>query len=123
MSRIPMDIENRGLLGRAVAWYSRRRFGRVVAPAAVLAHHRGVLLASSRLEHAVQRKWTALDPTLRCLAVMASAAEVGCEWCMDFGYWISVNEGVDRRKVEDVPHWRSSDAYTPVERQVLAYAA
>jgi alkylhydroperoxidase family enzyme len=122
MARIPMDIENRGLLGRAVAWYSRRRFGRVVQPAAVMAHNRAVLMASGRLERAVQKKWTALDPTLRCLAVMAPSAAIGCEWCMDFGYWVSVNEGVDRRKIEDVPRWRDSDAYTPLERQVLAYA-
>lgn len=122
MSRIPMDIENRGLLGRAVAWYSRRQYGRVVAPAAVMAHHRGVLMATARLERTVQKKWTGLDRTLHCLATMAGAADIGCQWCMDFGYWMSVNEGVDRRKIEDVPRWRNSDAYTDVERQVLAYA-
>jgi AhpD family alkylhydroperoxidase len=122
MARIAMDIENRGMLGRAVGWYSRRRFGKVVQPAAVMAHHRAVLMASARMERAVQKKWTALDPTLRCLAVMAPAAAIGCEWCMDFGYWEATNQGVDRRKIEDVPVWRSSDAYTPLERQVLAFA-
>jgi alkylhydroperoxidase family enzyme len=122
MARIPMDIENRGLLGRVLGWYSRRRFGRVVQPAAVMAHHRGVVMASGRMERTVEKKWTALDPTLRCLATMAPSVAIGCEWCIDFGYWVSVNQGVDARKIEDVPRWRSSDAYTPVERQVLAYA-
>jgi alkylhydroperoxidase family enzyme len=122
MARIPMDIENRGFAGKGVAWYSRRRFGKVVQPAAVMAHHRGVLLANARLERTVQKSWNRLDPTLHCLAVMASAAEIGCEWCMDFGYWVSVNQGVDRRKIEDVPRWRSSTAYTDLERRVLDYA-
>ena len=122
MARIPMDIDNRGLVGRGVAWYSRRRFGKVIQPAAVLAHHRGVLLANARLERSVEKSWTVADKTLRCLALMASSAEIGCEWCIDFGYWVSVNQGVDRRKIEDVPRWRSSTAYTDVERQVLEYA-
>jgi len=122
MARIPMDIDNRGLVGRGVAWYSRRRFGKVIQPAAVLAHHRGVLLANARLERSVEKSWTVADKTLRCLALMASSAEIGCEWCIDFGYWVSVNQGVDPRKIEDVPRWRSSTAYTDVERQVLEYA-
>jgi alkylhydroperoxidase family enzyme len=122
MARIPLDIENRGWLGRTMAWYSRRTFGKVVQPVAVLAHHRGVMLATGRLERSVSKSWTRADPTLRCLALMASSAEIGCEWCIDFGYWAGVNEGVDRRKIEDVPRWRSSTAYTELERKVLEYA-
>jgi alkylhydroperoxidase family enzyme len=117
-----MDIDNRGLVARGVAWYSRRRFGRVLQPAAVMAHHRGVLLASGRFERSVEKSWTRADLTLRCLAQAASAAAIGCEWCMDFGYWMSANQGVDRRKIEDVPRWRSSTAYTDLERQVLEYS-
>ncbi len=34
-------------------------------------------------------KWDALDPTLKSLAQMASAAVIGCSWCLDFGYFLA----------------------------------
>ena len=122
MARVSLDLENRGLLGRIVGWYSRRKFGKVLEPAAAMAHHRGVMMVTMRHEMAVRRKWTKLDPTLSQLAQGAAAAAVGCQWCMDFGYWHSINEGTDPRKVEDIPRWRDSDAYTELERWVLEYA-
>jgi alkylhydroperoxidase family enzyme len=59
---------------------------------------------------------------VKALAEMASAVHIGCSWCVDFGYWVSANAGVDPRKLQDVPHWRDSDVYTDLERKVLAYA-
>lgn len=53
---------------------------------------------------------------------MTSAAIVGCNWCMDFGYWESLRHGMDPRKLRDVRVWRESEAYTPLERDVMAYA-
>ncbi len=67
-------------------------------------------------------RWKGLDPDLKALAVMASSAVVGCSWCMDFGYWENVRRGMDARKIRDVPVWRDSDVYTPLERDVLEYA-
>jgi alkylhydroperoxidase family enzyme len=122
MARIPLDTTNRGLLARLAAWYSRRQLGRVAEPLAAWAHHGGVLLALTRLEMRVQRRWRRLDPTLQALAVLAPAARIGCSWCIDFGYWSFHHRGVDPRKLEDVPRWRSSTAYTEPERMVLEYA-
>jgi hypothetical protein len=56
------------------------------------------------------------------LAVTASAATIGCSWCMDFGYWESAQRGIDPRKLRDVPRWRDSPLYSDLERQVMAYA-
>jgi alkylhydroperoxidase family enzyme len=53
---------------------------------------------------------------------MTAAAAIGCSWCMDFGYWVSVNDGVDPAKLHDVPRWRDSDVYSDLERDVMAYA-
>ncbi|WP_351236625.1 carboxymuconolactone decarboxylase family protein [Streptomyces sp. NPDC002133] len=53
---------------------------------------------------------------------MATAASIGCSWCMDFGYRASRPEGIDARKLQDVPVWRESDAYTSLERDFLEYA-
>ncbi len=41
---------------------------------------------------------------------------------MDFGHWENAERGMDRRKLHDVPVWRDSDAYTPLERDVMEYA-
>ena len=121
MARIPLDTSTRSLPARAAAWFSRRRLGRVADPLAAWSHHTGVMLALLRLELRVQR-WRRLPASLQALAVMATAARIGCSWCMDFGYWEYHHRGVDRRKLEAIPRWRSSDVFSDVERLVLDYA-
>jgi alkylhydroperoxidase family enzyme len=120
MARIPLDPP-RTLVYRLAEWYSRRTYGAVLDPGAAMAHNPRVLLTNARFERSLQR-WDRLDPTLEALAVMASAVTIGCSWCVDFGYWISTNKGVDPAKLRDVPRWRDSDAYTALERRVIAYA-
>ncbi|MEV4440970.1 carboxymuconolactone decarboxylase family protein [Streptomyces sp. NPDC049577] len=120
MARIPLDPP-RTPLTRLAAWYSRRAYGKVIDPLLALAHNRKVLVTDSRLEMSLKR-WNALDPVLKDLAVMASSAAIGCSWCMDFGYWESRRHGVSHEKLHDVPVWRDSDVYTPLERDVMEYA-
>jgi alkylhydroperoxidase family enzyme len=120
MARISLDPP-RTMLNRLVGWYSRRRFGVVADPAAAMGHNPRVLIGDARFEMSVE-KWNRLDPTLKALAEMTSAATIGCSWCMDFGYWISTNRGVDPVKLRDVPRWRDSDVYTDLEQKVIAYA-
>ncbi len=120
MARIPLDPP-RTLVYRLAEWYSRRTYGAVLDPGAAMAHNPRVLLTNARFERSLQR-WNRLDPTLEALAVMASAVTIGCSWCVDFGYWISTNKGVDPAKLRDVPRWRDSDAYTALERRVIAYS-
>src|SRR5690348_1223439 len=120
MARISLDPP-RTLVYRLTEWYSRRRFGTVADPAAAMGHNPRVLIGNARFEMAVE-KWHRLDPTLRALAEMASAAAIGCSWCMDFGYWKSHEDGVDPAKLQHVPGWRDSDVYTDLERRVLEYA-
>jgi len=120
MARIPLDPP-RTPIYRLTEWYSRRRFGAVAEPAAAMGHNPRVLLSNARAEMSVE-KWHALDPTLKDLAQLAAAVSIGCSWCVDFGYWVTTSEGVDPAKMRDVPHWRDSDVYTELERQVLAYA-
>lgn len=120
MARISLDPP-RTLLTRMVEWYSRRTYGAVLDPGAAIAHNLPVLLTYLRYEKSLAR-WKRLDPTLKSLAVMASAAAIGCSWCMDFGFWESSTRGIDAAKLRDVPRWRDSDVYTDLERQVMAYA-
>ena len=118
--RVPMDAPG-DLFGRAVLWYSRRTYGDVLDNGLALLHNRPVLRAIVGFERRVE-KWHALDPDLKILAEMASASMIGCSWCMDFGWYLSHSKGLDTRKVEQVPHWRDSEVFTALERQVMEYA-
>jgi AhpD family alkylhydroperoxidase len=120
MARIPLDPP-RTLGYRLAAWYSRRRYGALLDPAAALAHNPRVLRTNVRAELSLAR-WDRLPAELKHLAVMAAAVTVGCSWCVDFGYWISGEHGVDPRKVRDVPRWRESSAFSELERRVIEYA-
>jgi AhpD family alkylhydroperoxidase len=120
VTRIPLDPP-RSLTIRLIEWYSRRTYGAVLEPGAAIAHNRRVLRTYLRHELSLAR-WNRLDPTLKALAVLSSAATIGCSWCLDFGYWESTQRGVDPAKLRDVPRWRDSDVYSDVERQVMAYA-
>ncbi|MGP3926689.1 MULTISPECIES: carboxymuconolactone decarboxylase family protein [unclassified Streptomyces] len=120
MARISLDPP-RTLLVRLTDWYSRRTYGTVLDPVRAGAHNPRVLISQARFERSLA-KWNRLDPGLKALAVMASAASIGCSWCMDFGYWENRRHGMDHRKLHDVPAWRDSDVYTPLERDVMAYA-
>lgn len=120
MARISLDPP-RTLLVRLVERYSRRRYGALLDPGMAIAHNRPVLLTYLRYETSLAR-WNRLDPTLKALAVMSSAAAIGCSWCLDFGYWESTTRGIDPAKLREVPRWRDSDVHTDLERQVMAYA-
>ncbi len=119
MARISLDPPH-SLTSRFGDWYSRRRFGAELEPGRAMAHNPKVLRTYARLEMSAQ-KWSATPNELKHLAVMSAAATVGCEWCMDFGYWIGITEGIDAAKVREMPNWRESTAYTELERAVIEY--
>src|SRR5918999_5387524 len=53
---------------------------------------------------------------------MAAAASIGCSFCLDLHYFMTHNRGLDEAKAREVPRWRESDAFTPLERRVMEYA-
>ncbi|MDT7577684.1 MAG: hypothetical protein QOH17_4017 [Pseudonocardiales bacterium] len=120
MARISLDPPS-SLLYRAGRWYSQHKYGAQMEPLAALAHNRPVLRTNSRAEMSLA-KWKAVPSDLKHLAVMSAAVTVGCSWCVDFGYWIMSEDGVDPVKIRDVPRWRESSAYTDLERRVIEYA-
>ena len=117
-ARIPL-VES-GALVKAMNWFTQRAYGTVMEPALGLAHNRRVL-SSMRFQRSVE-KWDAADASLKHLATLAAAATVGCSWCLDFGYWVSHNKGLDPAKLEAITAWRTSDVYTDLERRVIEYA-
>jgi alkylhydroperoxidase family enzyme len=120
MARVSLT-PRRTIFFRVMEWYSKRTYGKVLDPGRALAHNPRVLRSDLAFERSVA-KWNALDPDLKALAEMAVSASIGCSWCMDFGYWVSRERGMAREKLLDVPCWRESEAYTPLERDVLEYA-
>lgn len=84
-------------------------------------HNKPVLKAVMSFEGKAQ-KWHALDPSLKSYAEMACAGAIGCSWCLDFGYFKAHHDGLDLATLREVPRWRDSDAFSPLERDVLEYA-
>ena len=66
--------------------------------------------------------WDAADESLKTFAHMAVAAQVGCSWCLDINYFQALNQHLDLAKASQVPRWRVSEVFTPLERDVLEYA-
>ena len=116
MAHVPLLDEPKGVVPRIARRYTTRRFGRMVEPTAAASHHSGVLVAMGSLETAVQLGWKKLDPTLRWLAIQAVSSQIGCSWCIDFGYYEGMHEGIDPAKVRAVGDWRTSDLFDDRER-------
>jgi alkylhydroperoxidase family enzyme len=120
MSRIPLDHKPTPLV-RIAEIYSKRRYGAVLQPGLALLHNRKVLLGMIGYENWVAR-WDALDPTVKAVGVLAAAPEIGCGWCLDFGFWGSFHGGVDPVKLREVTNWQRSTVYSESERAAIKYA-
>jgi alkylhydroperoxidase family enzyme len=120
MARISLDPP-RSASYLLADWFTRRKLGEALDPIRAMGHHDQVLKASGLLEQRAAR-WQRVDVSIKHLATMAAAARIGCQWCIDFGYWVMHGEGIPPEKIEAVPHWRDSDLFDPLERLVLEYA-
>ena len=119
-TRIPA-AEINGVYGAVIKTAARRMVGRVPNSLGVLWHHKAVMKQSMSMGGKVDG-WSELDPQLASYAAMAAAAAIGCSFCLDFNYFLAHNRGLDEAKVREVPRWREASVFTPVERDVMAYA-
>ena len=110
-----------GAYGTVVKAFSRRMFGQVPESLGVMWHHVPALKAGMRFGQQLQ-KWDACDEGLKSFAHMAVASLIGCTWCLDFNYFMAHNHGLDVERAREIPRWRESDVFTPLEREVLEYA-
>lgn len=113
--------EPEDLFGRAIARYAERTYGEVLDNVLVLLKHRPALRALLAFERRVA-KFDALDRDLKALAVAATAANIGCSWCLDFSYYLAHTEGHNLEKFQQLSAWRDTAIYTSAERRVLEYA-
>jgi alkylhydroperoxidase family enzyme len=98
-----------------------KQVGAVPEPLEVVWHNPKVAEASLEFGGKAS-EWDAADESLKSFAHMAVAAQVGCSWCLDFGYFEAQNQNLDMAKASQVPRWRESDVFTPLERDVMEYA-
>ncbi|MBA0125845.1 carboxymuconolactone decarboxylase family protein [Haloechinothrix sp. YIM 98757] len=118
--RIP-KAEITGVYGALVKRFSRKMFGEVPEAVGVMWHNLPVLKTSMGLSRKAA-KWKECDENLKSYAHMAVASLVGCSFCLDLGYFQAHNEGLDETKAREVPRWRESHVFTPLERDVMEYA-
>ena len=119
-TRIP-PAEVTGLYGAIIKFAARKMVGKVPDSLGVLWHNPAVMKASMGVGGKME-KWHELDRTLATYAAMASAATVGCSFCLDLNYFMAHNHGLDEAKVRQVPRWRESPVFTALERRVMEYA-
>jgi alkylhydroperoxidase family enzyme len=119
-TRIP-KAELTGVYGALIKRMSRKMLGDVAEPAEVAWHNRKVLNFSFTVGRKAQ-KWDQCDENLKSFAHMAVASLVGCSFCLDLGYFMAHNEGLDVVKAREVPRWRESSVFTPLERDAMEYA-
>lgn len=111
-----------GRAARLSCRFARNELGEVPEPMTLMAHHRGVLLGSDAMELALDRS-SAVDDRLTELAVLKSAMVVGCEFCIDIGSALGRDLGVTEAQLRSLRDFEDSDAFAPVEKLVLRYAA
>jgi alkylhydroperoxidase family enzyme len=119
-TRVPR-AEITGVYGAIVKQFSKKMFGTVAEPLGVMWHNRPVLKFYLGLGQK-SAKWHACDENLKSYAHMAAASLIGCSFCLDLGYFMAKNQGMDVAKAREVPRWRESAVFTPLERDVMEYA-
>ncbi len=119
-TRVP-PTEITGIYGALLKTMSRKMLGQVPDAAGVMWHYPAVFKEMMKFGRRTE-SWNRLDPNLASFATMAAAASVGCSFCLDLHYFMSHNRGLDEAKAREVPRWRESGAFTPLERDVMEYA-
>ena len=119
-ARVPA-IEITGPMGAVMKFAARRMLGEVPDSLGVMWNNPKVLMDMMGVNRKSE-KWDKLDDSLGGLANMAAAAAVGCSFCLDLNYFMARDRGLDEAKAREVPRWRESDVFSPLERRVMAYA-
>lgn len=119
-TRIPA-AEITGFKGALLKRMIKKTLGQVPTSVGVYWHNQKVLMAMGGLGGKL-KKWDACDEGLKTFAHMAVASYIGCTWCLDFNYFEARNKDIDLDRAREVPRWRESDVFTPLEKDVMAYA-
>lgn len=100
---------------------SRRRYGHVVGPVAVTAHHPGIFAGWSVFELALERA-SRVDPRFKEIAATRAATLANSPFCVDFALGELPKLGFTDEQLGELPCWQDSESFTGRERLVLEYA-
>jgi alkylhydroperoxidase family enzyme len=118
----PLAPKRAGLLTRAMYRIAKRRYGEVPEPLAVVAHHRKLMVTWAVHESLTDWASKTLPVSVRQLAVLWTARQIGCSWCVDFGSMLQRLDGLDIDRLKQIDDYATSPAYTDDERAAIAYA-
>jgi alkylhydroperoxidase family enzyme len=119
-TRVP-QAEITGIYGYVLKKIIRRMVGEVPESVGVMWQYPALFKDMMGFGRKVE-KWDRLDRNLASFAHMAAASLIGCSFCLDLNYFMAHNRGLDAAKAREVPRWRTSHAFTPLERKVMEYA-
>jgi len=119
-ARVP-TTEITGLYGGVLKLAMRKMVGRVPESTAIMWHNPRVLKDTMGFGRKME-KWDQVEPNLATYAVMATAAHIGCSFCLDLNYFMTRHRGLDERKAREIPRWRESGVFTEGERRAMEYA-
>ena len=119
-TRVPAT-EITGIYGTLLKTMSRKMLGQVPEGLGVMWHYPALLKDTMKFGRKTE-SWNRLDPNLASFATMAAAGVIGCSFCLDLHYFLTHNRGLDEVKAREVPRWRESSVFTPLERRVMEYA-
>jgi len=100
---------------------SRRRFGAVMGPIKLYAHHPMVFVGYGVHELAVERAHR-VPERIKHLASLRAGMLAGCEWCCDFGSALSRGMDVSEDDMREIPVYASAERFTDAEKLALDYA-
>lgn len=63
-----------------------------------------------------------MESRLKELAELKTAGLVNCEFCLDIGSALARTSGISEQQIRDLPRYEESDAYTDLEKLVIAFA-
>jgi AhpD family alkylhydroperoxidase len=120
-ARVPGVRATRNPVVASTFWTTRRKYGSVVEPVRVMAHHPLVMMGYGAFELATERA-KLVPERIKALGEMKAAQLAGCEWCLDFGSALSRHQGITDDELRDLLDYRASDRFSEVEKLVLDYA-
>ena len=79
-------------------------------------HHQQVLMDMAAVGRKV-KKWDRVRRAAQVVRAHGRRLAVGCSWCLDFNYFEANNQDLDMDKAREVPRWRESEVFSPLERE------
>lgn len=107
---------------RLLLWNQKRRYGAVLEPARLWGRSPKVFAALALLYGALDRKRSVIEPPLRSLITVRISQINWCRFCVDINSATSLERGIAREKLAELPGFESSRFYSERERAALAYA-